>query len=890
VSEQPPRLAEWLLHRTLPQGVRGDTIRGDLLEEFRVRSLRGRSSARNPCHQAPSPTWWYWRHAISISLRYGLSRRRDPREEKPSMILESLWADLKYAARSFAKTPSFTAAVVATLALGIGASTAIFSMVNGILLRPLPLREPHRLVYINELSPTGNRMSVSWPSYLDWTTRMQSVSAMANSREEALTLTGIERAQRVRVRRATAGFLAVIGARPALGSAFSTGADRPNAPGEVLISDAFWRAQLASNPAIIGRTIILDSVVYTVVGVLAPDFQYIRPYDAIVSMGPVSGTQQLLERGNHSGFNVVARLKSGMDVATVDGEIKTIAASLEREYPKTNAGVTAYAEPLTDRIVADIRLTLLALLGAVGFLLLIACVNVANLLIARGAARQHELAVRAALGGGRTRLTAQLLVESTLVSGIGGILGVGLGFVLLRGLIAVAPEGVPRLESVGLDGAALTFAMAASAVCGIVFGLFPAFQASGVEGQQALVRTRSVGASARSHRLRRVLMVVETALAIVLLTGAGLTMRTLQEITRLDSGFQTDHLLTLRVMLAGEQWTEARRRNFFGDLTARIRAVPGVTKAALTYSLPIDGSQWNSVFVAADKPVAVRAETPSAAFSPVGAGYFETLGMRVIRGRVFDDRDGESAPQVVVVNETLARRIWPGEDPVGKQLKQGWSDSTTPWREVVGVVGDVKFEGLTADTPMQVYVPMMQNPVRQVAAIVRTATPPEVIAPALRDVVGALDKDLPVYLVRTMDQLLDTSIARQRMSMLVFGVFAGVALVLASIGLYGVVAHGVTERTHEIGVRMALGAERHHVVTLVVRQGLSMAILGTFVGIVAALTLSRLIESLLFHVTPTDPTTFGAVIGTLLGVAALACYVPAWRATRVDPTQALRAE
>jgi putative ABC transport system permease protein len=885
VNVQPPRLARWLLDRALPQGVRGDTIRGDMLEEF-----RGRRSARNSCHRAPSPAFWYWRHAIPISLRYGLSRWRDPREEKPSMIVESLWADLKYAARSFAKTPSFTLAVVATLALGIGASTAIFSMVNGILLQPLPLREPHRLVYINELSPTGNRMSVSWPSYLDWTTRMRSVSAMANSREEALTLTGVERAQRIRTRRATAGFLSVVGARPALGNDFSSSADRPNAPGEVLISDAFWRVQLAANPGIIGRTIILDGVVYTMVGVLAQDFQYIRSYDAIVSMGPISGTQQLLERGNHTGFNVVARLKPGSDVATVDREIKTIAASLEREYPKSNAGVTAYAEPLTDRVVADIRLTLLALLGAVGFLLLIACVNVANLLIARGAARQHELAVRAALGGGRARLTAQLLVESTLISGIGGILGVGLAVVLLRGLISVAPEGLPRLESVSLDGAALGFAMAASAVCGIVFGLFPAFQASGVEGQQALVRTRSVGASARSHRLRRVLMVVETALAILLLIGAGLTMRTLQEISRLDSGFRTDHLLTMRVMLAGEQWTEARRRNFFDDLTTRIRAVPGVTKAALTYSLPIDGSNWNSVFVAADKPVTVRAETPSAAFSPVGAGYFDTLGMRVVRGRVFDERDGDGAPMAVVVNETLARRIWPGEDPVGKQLKQGWSDSKTPWRQVVGVVGDVKFEGLTADTPMQIYVPMMQNPVRMIAAMVRTATPPEVITPALKDVVGGLDKDLPVYAVRTMDTLVDTSIARQRMSMLVFGVFAGVALMLASIGLYGVVAHGVTERTHEIGVRMALGAERRHVLALVVRQGLSMAIVGTFVGIAAALALSRLIESLLFHVKPTDPMTFGAVIGTLLGVAALACYVPAWRATRVDPTQALRAE
>ena len=806
------------------------------------------------------------------------------------MIAESIWTDVKYAARSFAKTPSFTLAVVATLALGIGASTAIFSMVNGILLQPLPLHEPHRLVYMNELSPTGNRMSVSWPTYLDWTTRLQSVSAIADSREEALTLTGVERAQRIRARRATAGFLSVLGARPALGQDFSAGADRPNAPGEVLISDAFWRTQLGADAGILGRTIILDGVVYTVAGVLPPDFQYIRSYDAFVSMGPVSGTQQLLERGNHSGFNAVARLKPGIEVETVDRELKTIAASLEREHPKTNAGVTAYAEPLTSRVVADIRLTLLALLGAVGFLLLIACVNVANLLIARGAARQHELAVRAALGGGRARLTGQMLVESSLISSIGGILGIGLAFALLRALISVAPEGLPRLDGVRLDGAALAFAMAASVVCGLVFGLFPAFQASGVEGQQALVRTRSIGASARSHRLRRALMVVETALAIVLLTGAGLTMRTLQEITRLDSGFQTDHLLTLRVMLAGEQWTEPRRRNFFDELAAKIRTVPGVTKAALAYSLPIDGSNWNSVFVAADKTVAVRAETPSAAFSPVGTGYFETLGMRVARGRVIDDRDGPDAPLVVVVNETLARRIWPGEDPVGKQLKQGWSDTKGPWREVVGVVGDVKFEGLTADTPMQVYVPMMQNPVRMLAAIVRTATPPAVITPALRDIVTGMDKDLPVYAVRTMDAMLDTSIAQQRMSMVVFGVFAGVALILASIGLYGVVSHGVTERTHEIGVRMALGAERRHVLALVVRQGLSMAMVGTLVGIVAALGLSRLIESLLFRVKPTDPITFGLVIATLLGVAALACYVPAWRATRVDPTQALRAE
>jgi putative ABC transport system permease protein len=344
------------------------------------------------------------------------------------------------------------------------------------------------------------------------------------------------------------------------------------------------------------------------------------------------------------------------------------------------------------------------------------------------------------------------------------------------------------------------------------------------------------------------------------------------------------------VNLSGEQWTEARRRNFFTDLSTRVRALPGVAKAALAYSLPIDGSQWNSVFVAAEKPEPIRAETPSAAFSPVGDGYFETTGMRVVRGRVFDGRDTETTPLVVVINETLAKRIWLGEDPVGKRLKQGWFDTKGEFREVVGVVGDVKFNGLTTETPMQVYLPLPQNPIRSVAVLARTASEPSAIVPAIENIVRELDKDLPVYAIRTMDQVLETSIAQQRMSMVVFVVFAAVALVLASIGLYGVVAHGVTERRHEIGVRMALGADRRHVLALVVRQGLSMALAGTAIGVAGALALSRTVEDLLFGVKPTDPLTFAAVVGVLLCVATVACYVPAWRATRLDPTQALRAE
>ncbi|HZR26115.1 MAG TPA: ABC transporter permease [Vicinamibacterales bacterium] len=869
----PPRVVRWIVDRALPRDERGNAMRGDLIEEFRE---RGGSAL------------WYWWHGLSVALRYARMRR----QEKRSMRLESMWQDIRYAVRAYAKTPTFTLAVIATLALGIGASTAIFSMVNGILLEPLPLQDPSRLIYVNEVNPVGNRMSVAWPTYQDWVRRAQSVDALADSREEPMTLTGLDRPLRITARRVTANFFHVVGGHPALGRDFSADADVPNAAGEAIISDAFWRANFDASPSVVGRQVTLDAVPFTIVGVMPPAFQYIRAYDAFVTMGPISGLQQVTNRGNHSGFYAVGRLKPGVTAEAADREFKTIQSSLEREYPKTNAGISARVELLQDRVVSDIKLTLLALLGAVGCLLLIACVNVANLLIARGTARQHELAVRAAVGGSRARLTMQLLIESALVSLAGGLAGVAIAFALLRALVAVAPEGTPRIDAVHLNTTALWFAFGAAAASGLLFGLFPAGAASRVQGSESL-RLRSSGASAGSHRVRRALIVVETALAIVLLVGAGLTMRTLQALTRVDTGFQPDHLVTMRVNLAGDAWTPARRLNFVTEVQSRVSAIPGVTRAAIAYSLPIDGSQWNSVFVAADKPEPIRAETPSAAMSPIGPQYFDALGMKVLAGRPFDARDSATSPRVGIINETLARRIWPGESAIGKRVKQGWYDSPesfSPWIEIVGVVGDVKFEGVTAETPMQLYLPLPQVPIRTPAIIVRTASDPASVVHAVEAIVHDIDKDLPVYSIRTMDQLLDSSIARQRMAMVVFAVFAGVALLLAAIGLYGVVAQGVTERTHEIGVRMALGADRRHVLTLVVRQGLSMALLGVVVGIVTAAALSRSIQSILFGVKPTDPITLVGVVGALLTVATIACCVPAWRASRVDPTQALRSE
>jgi putative ABC transport system permease protein len=797
---------------------------------------------------------------------------------------------MRQAARVFLKTPGFAMAVVTTLALGIGASTAIFSLVNGILLEPLPLNDPARLVYINEFDANGGSMSVSWPSYLDWVARARSVTALASTRDEALTLTGGDSATRIRARRVTANFLSVVGGRIAVGHDVSPDADRPNAAGEALVSDGFWRLRLGADPNVVGRMLVLDEVPYTIVGVLAPQFRYLRAYDAYLSVGPISGTAQLLNRGNHNGFSAVGRLTPGTTVDSSQREFQAIAAALEREYPKTNAGVTARVQPLLDRVVSDIRVTLLALLGAVGVLLMIACVNVANLLIARGAARQHELSVRAALGGSRIRLAIQLLTESTLLSAAGGALGVVAAIGLLRALVAVAPEGTPRIDSVRIDSTALLFSVAAAATCGLVFGLFPAAMAWRADARASLLRLRSSGASAGSHRLRRLLIVTETALAIVLLAGAGLTGRTMLALTHVDAGFETGRLLTMRVMLAGDAWTPARRRTFFADVTPRVRAIPGVSKTALAFSLPIDGSQWNSVFIAADKPEPVRADTPSAAISPVGTGYFDVLGMRLVRGRLLDERDTDTSPLVVVVNESLARRIWPGENAVGKHLKQGWFDSTTPWMEVVGIVGDVKFEGLTEATPLQVYLPFTQQSPRSIAILLRTAADPTTVAHAVERAVHDIDPNLPVFSVRTMDDVVNASIARQRMAVIIFVTFAAVALLLAGIGLYGVVAHGVTERTHEIGVRMALGAERRHVLALVVGQGLAMAALGTVVGLAGAVGLARTIQSLLYGVSATDPATLAGVAIALLSVAGVACYVPAWRAAGVDPTQALRAE
>jgi putative ABC transport system permease protein len=871
--------ARWVLRRALPPGD-ADAVLGDLLEDARDTGRHSR----------------VFLDACSIAA-HGTFRRVPPHvHPSPKGIgtMETLTVDLKYAVRSLAKRPSFPIVVLATIALGIGAATAIFSIVEAILLRPLPFHEPDRLVFANELNG-ATRMSFAWPNYEDYRDRAVSHEAIACHQANAFTIVGEGMPRRVDGRLVCAPFFDVLGIRMQMGRSFTAADDQPGAPPVAVISDTFWRRDLGADPAVLGRTMRTTGTPLTIVGVLPSGFTFARPEDIFVPLGITrtrgSGWD---DRGNHFGLNAIARLKPDVTLSQAQAEFDRIAGDLRREYPNTNARNGGQVLLLRDRLVDDVKDTLVALMGAVGFLMLLACANVANLLVARGAARQHELAIRTALGGTRWRIVRQLLAESMLLSIGGAVIGVGVAVVLLRTLVALAPEGIPRIEGVAMNQASLWFALAAAVGCGLLFGAFPALQVSGATGRQLLARASRTSAAVSPRRSRGMLMVVEVALALILLVGCGLMARTMMRLQAVDPGFRSDHLLTARVVLAGPAWNDpAKRMTFLEQVLVKVRALPGVEGVALTLSLPIEGSNWGSVFIVRDKPVPPRPELASSAFVPVSAGYFRTMGMQLREGREFDVHDDAGAERVAVVNETFAKRMWPGESAVGKQVKQGWPETPedrTPWRRVVGVVNDVKLNGVDQDTPMQAFLPYAQNPSRSAAIVARTSVDPASLGNSFASVIQSVDKETPVTRILPMTQLMSAAVARQRLSTVVLAVFAGVAILLAAVGLYGVVSHGVTERTREIGVRMALGAERASVLRLFVLGGIKLAAAGTIVGLVGAYLLTKWIETLLFQVTPTDPATFAIVASVLLAVAALACYIPARRAARIDPLAALRVD
>jgi putative ABC transport system permease protein len=805
--------------------------------------------------------------------------------------METLRQDLKFAARSLRERPSFAFMVIVTLALGIGAATAIFSIVDAILIRSLPFAQPDRLVVFNEANPRG-RMTLAWPNYLDFRERATSFESVAGQMRTAFTVLDGNKARRVDGRFVSAGFLEILGVRPQLGRTFTASDDRIGADPVAIVSDSFWITELGSDPHVLGRTLRTSEQTLTIVGVLPPQFRFGSLDDILAPIAPTAGPGSVLaDRGNHSSLYAVARLKPGVSLAQARLELERIAADLVRTYPNTNSGSGAEVQMLRDRFVERVEPTLIALMGAVGFLLLLACANVANLLLARGAARQHELAIRVALGGSRWRLIRHLLAESTLLSFGGAILGVGVAFWLVTALVAMAPPDTPRIDQVAVNRTSLLFALAASVTCGLLFGAFPALHTSGSRGEHLLARASRTSAAVSPRRARRILMGAEVALALMLLTGCGLMIRTMMELAAVDPGFRADHLLTARIMLAGDAWSpDDRRVAFYDRVLEAIRGIPGVTAAALTLSLPIEGSQWGSIFIVSGKPVPARVDLPSAAFVPVSDDYFQTMGMRLKRGRAFERRDGAAAQSVIVINETLARRLWPGENPIGQRLKQGWPEDPNPWREVVGVVGDVKLNGVDSGTPMQVFIPLAQQPSRSLAIVARTAVEPGTVRAALESAVQSVQPDLPVLRIMPMTSRMSAAVAGRRVSTMIFTMFAVVAILIAAVGLYGVVSHSVTERTREIGVRMALGAERRGILLLFIGQGLAITTAGTVAGMAGALAVGRWLRQLVFGVEPTNPATLAAVGAILLVVAALACYIPARRATKVDPLVAFKAE
>jgi putative ABC transport system permease protein len=848
----------------------------------------------------------YARRAISDELSDGDLliqglRRTERRVATEPVILGSsrsrnmttgLLQDIRYGARTLKKSPGFAAAVVLMLALGIGANTAIFSVVYAVLLRPLPFAEPDRLIFLAEKDLEGELIGIAYPNYEEFRERAGSFAEMAAFLGQSFNLTGLEKPVRLQGRKVSWNFLRLLGVAPQLGRDFVEQDDRPGAVPTALISDGLWNERFGGRSDVLGEPVRIDGQQYTIIGVLPPMFEFIRRGDIFVPLGPsLTEASGLLNRGNHFALFGLARLKEGVSVEQASEEMKTLAAQLEQQYPVTNKGVTATAQELKDFLVEDIRPALVVLLGAVGFVLLIACVNVANLLLVRATRRQKEIALRMALGASRGRIVRQLLSESLLISLLGGGAGLLVGHWAMQGLLSLATPNIPRLDQVGLDTTTLIFTLSVSVLTGLLFGLLPALQSLRTDLQATLKEGGRFAGGAVRERTRKVLLVAEVALALVLLIGAGLMLRTVFQLTHVDMGFKTENLLSMRFILSGDAYNPERRRAFSSECLAQLEATPGVESAALTLSLPLfQGSGWQSVFITGDKSVPESKDLPSAAFTPVSSNYFDVMGIRLLAGRMFNEADTATSTPVVVVNQTLARRLWPGEDPVGKRLKQGFAEDKTPWREVMGVVSDVRQNGIDRDPPMQVYIPLQQEPMRSLIVVARTAGDPLAMASMIEERIHSIDKDLPVFNVRTMDQLLDESIAQQQLAMALLGGFALLALMLAAMGIYGVMSYAVTQRTHEIGVRMAMGAQPSDVLRLVVGQGLTLALIGVAVGISAALAMTRLMASMLFGVSSTDPLTFISISLLLIAVAALACYVPARRAARVDPMVALRYE
>ena len=795
-------------------------------------------------------------------------------------------SDLRYALRSLAKTPAVTTIAVVTLALGIGVNTTVFSCVNALFLRPFPYREPTRLVAIRSDNPSRGfeGSSVSYANFADWrgqSTRFEGIVAVTG---RSFNLAGTDEPERLEGAAISWDTFRMLGVTPLLGRDFREDEDRPAGDKVALLSQALWLRRFGGDSGVVGRALSLNGEPYTVIGVMPPPHQY--PNDAQLWV-PLQ-LDPTLYRGNQY-LESVGRLKPDASLAEARADIVAIAGRLAAQYPESNAGWTASVVPWREHEVGEYKPVLAIMMGAVGFVLLIACANVANLLLARATARNREVAIRAALGAGRWRIVRQLLTESVLLSLAGAALGLLIALWGLDLIVAAVPSDKPFWMVFTIDVRVLLFTLAIAVSTGVLFGLAPALQATRTELHESLKEgARGAGASAHRHRLRNSLVVAEVALSLVLLIGATLMIRSFLELQRVEPGFDRRNVLALDVFLTGAAYDSAYERTaFYTKLMPRLAALPGVLDAAASQAPPLSGSSTNSSFTVEGQPVE-HGEEPFARLQSVTAGYITTLRVPLLRGRDIEARDIRDTASVAVINQTMAERFWPGQDPLGRRFRFG--NTGDDWVTVVGVAADVKQRSLSDPRQNQVYIPYPQSAYRGMTILVRTAGDPAGLTALARDAIRRVDPQLPVFDVQTMDAMYRFSTWEQRLYGAMFGSFAAVALLLASVGLYGVMAYMVTLRTHEIGVRMALGAERRHVLRLVVQRGLLLTAIGLAIGLAGAFGVTRVLSNLLFGVAPTDPAAFLGIPAMLALVAALASYVPARRAARVDPILALRYE
>ncbi len=809
--------------------------------------------------------------------------------------MESVIQDIRYGLRSLLKRPGATAVALVTLALGIGVNTAIFSAVNSVLLRPLPLKDPDRVVSIWEhtLRFGINQNEVAPANFFDLRNQNQVFDGIGAHGPQDLNLSGNGEPERLTGELVTANVFSILGVAPALGRTFLPDEDQVGHENVVLLSDALWQRRFNRDASIVNRNIVLNGEAFTVVGVMPRGFFFpARETELWVpwAMEP----EQASGRADHY-LRLVARLKPGTTLERANADVDSIAQRLSAEYPRTNEGLGFVVHSLHQDYVGNLRLPILVLFAAVGLVLLIACANVANLLLAQATTRRREIAIRIALGARRWTIVRQLLIESLLLACAGGLLGV-LGAVWgVQGLSKLLPENLSKLQDVNIDARVLLFTLGVSALTALVFGGVPALLAARAKpGETVSDVARDPAGGTSGRHVRRVLVVSEVAFAVVLLVGAGLLIRSFQLLRQVDIGFTTENVLTMRMVLPMPKYREpGARRAFYDEVLRRVGGLPGVESAGIISFLPLSFNGINFSFSVEGQPAPSDMKLPFALFRVVSPDYFRAIGIPLQRGRFFDAHDTADALPVTIVSHRLAAQYWPNEDPIGKRIKIGPLDSPNAWLTVAGVVGDVHQGELYGDPRMDLYVPYAQERRGFVAPrdlVLRTKGDAASVAGAVREAVWVVDKDQPVSNVRTMDQVFAAAISRERFQALLLGMFAALALVLACVGLYGVISYSVAQRTHEIGVRVALGAQPRDVLRLVIRQGMMLTFAGLVVGIAAGAVATRVLSDMLYGVTTTDPLTFVGVPLFLLLIALLACYIPARRATRIDPLVALRYE